>query len=96
MADGKHTPGPWTPWINPDGRKLSEFLQGADGHLVAEASGIVRSREENLANARLIAEAPAMYDLLRWMTVPGTKPYDFDAYGEIAAILARVAGKDGA
>lgn len=51
----KHTPGPW----HVDGIHI-----GSDKYIVAQVSAF-EPREEHQANARLIAEAPALYDVLK-------------------------------
>ena len=57
----QHTPGPWD--TEPKGSR--HFVDGADGLTVAylDRAG-VRERAEIEANARLIASAPTMFDLL--------------------------------
>jgi hypothetical protein len=89
-----HTPGPW----HVDGSSVT----GADGHRVADvrdsvyAKGVTRDRD---ANARLIAEAPAMLDVLRAF-VDTLGPDDHVgcvgtlgcSFNDARAILARIDG----
>ena len=66
----KHTPGPWKM------HKWEGHVVGANDRFVAACNGYsdnftdpVKLRDENVANARLIAKAPEMYAHLKayWM-----------------------------
>lgn len=71
----KHTPGPWT--------AREAYDNGEPCGMVIEPMGydIVMSLEdENAANARLIAAAPAMYDALLALLL-SMGAYEVRAYG---------------
>ena len=55
---GRPTPGPWT--VDGD-----IFVNGPDGHSIFGGASTKRADEECIANARLIAKAPEMVELLR-------------------------------
>ena len=80
-----HTPGPWT--IRP--YDLMQRIQNNDGHTVAiPAMNDGVSALECSANARLIAKAPAMHDVLRRVAefwAGGDVPEDLDR--DIRALL---------
>ena len=61
MSEDKFTPGPWNA---PDGGNLSGAVVAKDGEMVCDPSGAGRYEDEMDANARLIAAAPEMYELL--------------------------------
>lgn len=93
----KHTPGPWFA----RGSTISAPSGTGEGHTftLAELGGIY---PEKAANARLLAEAPAMLEALRkaegWVSRTGNgKPMidrtQIAVYEEIRAILARIEGK---
>lgn len=75
MSKPKHTPGPWTlidRKRGPDGNQYARFwIKGADGSDVSEANMQVGSSSPQPddvvaeANARLIAAAPEMLELLK-------------------------------
>ena len=79
-APRQHTPGPWD--VEPKGSR--HFVDGADGLTVAylDRAG-VRERSEIEANARLIASAP---DLLNLLTAAGRLE---ELTGEKLAVYAR-------
>ena len=79
-APRQHTPGPWD--VEPKGSR--HFVDGADGLTVAyiDRAG-VRERAEIGANARLIASAP---DLLNLLTAAGRLE---ELTGENLAVYAR-------
>jgi len=69
-----HTPGPW----RIGNKKDVEFagavvLESRSGNLIADCNIFPTSEEENIANARLIAEAPnllaALIGLVEWVTL---------------------------
>lgn len=63
----KHTPGPWNVAVPPSACLTTRFIEAETGEHIAKighmdySSG---SQESDLANARLIAQAPAMFDVL--------------------------------
>ncbi len=60
MTEAKHTPGPWSIYEHVIGEVVS-----SDGGLVAAAScPSTGKHEETLANARMIAAAPDLYEAL--------------------------------
>ena len=60
----KHTPGPWRTTTHND-RKIvgADNIKVAVG-VVMEGTRNKRTKEEAVSNARLIAKAPEMYDLI--------------------------------
>lgn len=74
------TPGPWK--VNGDD------VENAEGAGVCA----MYADETADANARLIAAAPEMRDILAWLTTPvsGTMP---DVVARIRALLARIEGE---
>ena len=67
----KHTPGPWKAMkkaIQPkDGLFYCMVHEDKEDQSVAPAKGLGLTREEAIANAHLIAAAPAMYEALQAM-----------------------------
>lgn len=61
MSIDKFTSGPWSA---PDKGKLRGAVVAKDGEMVCDPSGAGRYEDEMDANARLIAAAPEMYELL--------------------------------
>ena len=118
---GAHTPGPWTVkmdigkltggkalccWIDGNATTIDEL----DGERVQVMVGELQfgnaGDEANAANARLIAEAPAMKEALRSVIDDGFETYSAGIDGEgiviegstiamIRAILARIDGEGG-
>jgi len=58
----KHTPGPWRIGVRQS--NSDKFIYGANGGEVANCDRLINFADENLANARLIAAAPDLLDLL--------------------------------
>ena len=97
MSIQQHTPGPW-PWgFTGDGKRIvigGGLVEGPNGYEVAEVYSDDCPQEVAEANARLIAEAPAMLAALRdvaagrwgWLV-------DGDGSDTIKAILARIDGR---
>ena len=99
-----HTPGPW---------HYSEVIRGRDQYYrqiradfkIAEVhachsgvAGTKKGRAEDEANARLIAAAPAMYEVLSELldTLEMSKGYGFDEeYDKLREVLAKVEGGEG-
>lgn len=85
--ESKHTPGPWKMEIVTVSRKDSNTnifyqIKGPDNYYV----GVVAENNDhpcNIANARLAAAAPEMYELLTEVT----NSYDT---GDIAAVQIRI------
>lgn len=61
MSEEKFTPPPWSV---PDKGELRGAVVAKDGKMVCDPSGAGRHEDEAEANARLIAAAPEMYELL--------------------------------
>lgn len=74
----QHTPGPWTQPMrySPEhGHEIpSGSIEAGDGRIVACLDGF--TEREWAANARLIAQAPAMLGLLRQYAALGIVAYD--------------------
>ena len=97
-----HTPGPW---------HYSEVIRGRDQYYrqirgdfkIAEVhachsgvAGTKKGRAEDEANARLIAAAPEMYEILSELldTLEMSKGYGFDEdYEKLCEVLAKVEGE---
>ena len=85
----KHTPGPW----------IAEHLAPGNEHIphhIFHDSEVIAgtfASPESASNARLIAAAPEMLDLLRRLVGDNRDPRDFpDQYFEARALLARIEG----
>lgn len=67
MEVAKHTPGPWTVWK----KNTSDYLilgphDGNGSPEVANVNGFIEfSDDQNKANAKLIALAPDMYEIIK-------------------------------
>lgn len=61
MSEEKFTPPPWSV---PSKGNLRGAVVAKDGQMVCDPSGAGRHEDEAEANARLIAAAPEMYELL--------------------------------
>lgn len=75
MSNATHTPGPWV-IHDADG-----IIEATDGTAIADPAcsglhGKVPTVNEAAANARLIAEAPAMLEALRDLVRSGTNGWD--------------------
>jgi hypothetical protein len=99
----KYTPGPWhvVPIGNPK-KEMTPVVKATDGDLILMAYVWTRG-QPNEANARLIAEAPDMADLLRRLVEASDDPsHQIDHVGMVAdslasearEILARINGED--
>ena len=60
-----HTPGPW--YIPDWSHSQTSVCSGNDGQLILPDSYQVRSREEQIANARLMVAAPELLEVLEEM-----------------------------
>lgn len=72
MSESKHTPGPWTldgpvGFADPD-RGAMVYAPHGNGHLVATIE--YQYAESNRANARLIAAAPDLLAVCKWILEP--------------------------
>ncbi len=89
----KHTPGPWA--ITQDAhpgfdRFVLRSASGNFGHFQGRAWDGVTTEEEDAANARLIAQAPMLYALVRAHALS----YPHDEYADrIAQVIEAVEGK---
>ena len=61
----KHTPGPWHIGVRQP--NSDKFIYGKDGTEVANCDRLTNFAHENEANARLIAAAPDLLELVRRM-----------------------------
>ena len=88
----KHTQGPWHVGL----RQAEQIIYNTAGWAVANATVYhgEHDREETKANARLIAEAPAMLDALRELLADKylADPINADRMASARAILARIDG----
>jgi hypothetical protein len=86
MTETKHTPGPWT--IDEVGKGFSAHILGAPFGGLQEIVATLYVGEETLdANARLIAAAPDMLAVLKWLCSFNPPPTqdDWDEAREIVA-----------
>jgi hypothetical protein len=92
--NAKHTPGPWAAHDIDDDTSARQFWisDAADGGLIAAAEPIA----EAVANARLIAAAPELYEALRACNarllarMHTDSGDDYEAYSRSCAALAKV------
>ena len=93
----EHTPGPWTPWNN-NGYSIWRITAAkcraeSASRTIAE---VVGDSAETEANARLIAAAPEMFELLRKILSSmndDTDPHWVYGYtSEIIEMLAKIEG----
>ena len=77
VVKSRHTPGPWQ--YNP---QSANRVTGPDGQIVAATYGGMTDDEEQVANTRLIASAPAMYDFIEKKALDG----DQEAQAMVAGI----------
>ena len=101
-SSSAHTPGPWTPLIQPKNKyfpKGSAMVSTGEGRMAIDCDGSADTIEGAAANARLIAAAPELLEaLLRYVKndelmngdEPGweTKTYE-DAWAAIAKATAK-------
>jgi hypothetical protein len=97
-TNAKHTPGPWRLEGPFDERRIEYDYTDASGNRHSGNVGIVDGKrgEANEANARLIAEAPAMADALRGLLEAYDHPLGELLPSDVAkarAILARIDGE---
>lgn len=100
MTHTSHTPGPWTASANditvmPDGIHWREWdVDAENGERIAFGTSYeLHDGIQAQANARLIAEAPAMLDVLKRVDCGGKEGHtEFCLLGEINAIIARIEG----
>ena len=87
-----HTPGPW-------GYSEGEIYRGNNPIAsVIPSFGWFRKTAEDEANARLIASAPEMYEVLSELldTLGLSRGYGFDEeYDKVREVLAKVEGGEG-
>lgn len=96
MTAAAYTPGPWKPR-----RHIATSchdIDAADGLPVAFTSGYRIDEATEAANARVLAAAPDMLDLLREIEVPavdvggGDLRVNYDLMGRIRAAIAKATG----
>ncbi len=97
----KHTPGPWllrAQAVARHGFYIETSNRSEKDSFIAEVGGGLQSAEEIKANAKLIAEAPEMYEFIkRWIsmqTIAGPEGnYPEGSYGwKAQQILKRING----
>lgn len=89
MTESKHTPGPWElhPLMAHDGKEVREAT--GKGRLVGIGLGPDADSQE--ANARLIASAPEMLELLRrYVQVCEDQKLTGELKDDACAILAKI------
>lgn len=97
MSNTQHTPGPWAMPDSGQGRISKVGANGGWGGMIATADcgDYARSRAEGLANARLIAAAPDLLELLR-EAADYTRHPDYDWPVEfsrrVSAAIAKATG----
>ena len=101
-----HTPGPWViSSVIKHGARCYRTIRQEGRFKLAEvfafnecATGTEEGKAEDHANARLIAAAPAMYEVLSELldTLEMSKGYGFDEeYEKAREVLAKVEGGEG-
>ncbi len=100
MSEVKHTPGPWKTekgyWYE---AHFIVDISGPNQDAIAEVKACGLSSRESVsviqANARLVAEAPAMYEFLKALMLD-TWNFPLGTCEAREAILASIEGRDGA
>jgi hypothetical protein len=101
-----HTPGPWViSKVIKHGARCYRTIRQEGKFKLAEvfafnecATGTKEGKAEDAANARLIAAAPEMYDVLSELldTLGLSRGYGFDEeYAKLREVLAKVEGGEG-
>lgn len=83
----KHTPGPW----KVSGWRVCAFPERGIKVICDTANNNATRNDENASNARLIAAAPEMYDLLKEIDGHGTLRGDMPK--RLAELLKKVEGE---
>jgi hypothetical protein len=73
----KHTPGPWTVEVSDDAYGTYRIVEQAQAN-EATADEDIYTADEDYANARLIAEAPALLEALRTLVRANDRGYQRD------------------
>jgi hypothetical protein len=109
MSKHTPTPGPWQVEIVRHADSPSNILVASSQGYICELAGHAFEYEQHIANARLIAEAPAMRDELiecrkvlvacksdlKWFQPKGTETPEIDVLLErIDLLLAKIEGTD--
>jgi hypothetical protein len=94
VSETKWTPGPWRVFTTPDGRDMIGIGEATGEGVVDCGFGVWRSGDEKLANAHLIAAAPALYEALAKMVdvfgvqfTDGLLSHEEDALADARAAL---------
>ncbi len=82
-----HTPGPWVANLTPDGDKIAIC---GDGLVVARTTGVT---EEKQANARLIAAAPDLLQVLQDMLANHDAGESIIGFETARAAIAKARGE---
>ena len=92
----KHTPGPWKAMkkaIQPkDGLFYCMVHEDKEDQSIAPAKGLGLTKDEAIANAHLIAAAPAMYEAIRKVIEHRVEEYldnTIEPYCSLVAALAQ-------
>lgn len=93
---GPWTPGPWAIKTNAKGERWKQDKRNGGEYLEVGSSTVwVADVRQSSANARLIAAAPEMAEMLRRLLEPGRDIRRFpDAYRDGRALLARIEGDE--
>jgi len=84
MSEQKFTPGPWKV-DEAEGLPIAVIENNEDGNGICEVG--ISTDPETVANARLIAAAPEMYELLKYML-----EMDFIPKETIRILLTKIEG----
>ncbi len=106
MSESKHTPGPWKVFICDDGGKWSGWplaitAVNDEDKNIARPGGFypytwdaAMSQREAVANARLIAAAPDMYDALKAIAADSRFISGEPLLLQTRAAIAKAGGRD--
>jgi hypothetical protein len=88
-----HTPGPWKVYRTTDGTAILGVGDADSGGISDANFGLWRSGEEREANARLIAAAPELLDMLK-RVLRASPVFERDClYGEACEFVAKAEGR---
>lgn len=93
MAESKHTPGPW----RTDAEVEHQGVLGPDGYMVADCAIFSMHKgaptsERCTANARLIASAPGMADMIRDLLSLHEAHHNHPLHAAARLLLAKARG----
>ena len=93
----KHTPGPWKSFSTPSGLNAVECVKTRDHLATIYPQGGFHGADEGEANARLMAESPALLKHLKWamnVICPGEEHCTDPLHSEIRSTIAKAEGGD--